>query len=248
MSIGASHFLIHNVCKKLKDNGVLVVNLGGAPVDSLAGPLQGRIRSYGSLTRSMLLLFRAGLVKETSYRRRSFSRLKEQVHADFPGATMSIPPTLILGTEPRIVVPVARSLARHGIPAFCGGLGAGQSHVRSRAIKRFFSFPAMQANNGQMLHAFLSTLVRDQIDYVLPTSDSTLRFLAQHFDVISQIARPGVLTPPSSIAFSTRALHSMPRAGAVSPFHARLTARPSRTLSVSPPSLRSPSSLNLERS
>jgi hypothetical protein len=34
MSVGASHFLIHNVCKKLKDGGVWVFNLGGAPEGS----------------------------------------------------------------------------------------------------------------------------------------------------------------------------------------------------------------------
>jgi RimJ/RimL family protein N-acetyltransferase len=34
MSVGASHFLIHRVCQKLRDNGVRVFNLGGAPEGS----------------------------------------------------------------------------------------------------------------------------------------------------------------------------------------------------------------------
>ena len=34
MSVGASHFLIHNVCKKLRGDGVRVFNLGGAPEGS----------------------------------------------------------------------------------------------------------------------------------------------------------------------------------------------------------------------
>jgi lipid II:glycine glycyltransferase (peptidoglycan interpeptide bridge formation enzyme) len=34
MSVGASHFLIYNVGKKLRDDGVRIFNLGGAPEGS----------------------------------------------------------------------------------------------------------------------------------------------------------------------------------------------------------------------
>ena len=108
---------------------------------------------------------------------------------------MSIRPTLILGTEARIVVPVARSLARRGIPVFCAGLATGERRIRSRAITQVFSFHKLQANSAQLLDAFLGTLLREKIDYIMPCGDSTLRFLADHFDSISQFARPACPHP-----------------------------------------------------
>ena len=110
-------------------------------------------------------------------------------------ASTILRPTLILGAVPRVAVPVARSLAHRGVPAFCVGFGPDQQPIRSRAISRSFSLPALTGDGKDLLDDFVAMLQRENIDYLMPCNDSSLRFIAAHFDAISQVARPACPGP-----------------------------------------------------
>ena len=85
-------------------------------------------------------------------------------------------PTLILGDEPRIVIPIARSLHRQGIPVLAAAFGASARAVRSRAVQQFFRID----EGADSRAAVLDLLHRFSIDWVIPSNDSALSFLAAH--------------------------------------------------------------------
>jgi protein-tyrosine-phosphatase/predicted ATP-grasp superfamily ATP-dependent carboligase len=87
-------------------------------------------------------------------------------------------PTLILGDEPRIVIPIARSLHRQGIPVLVAAFGVEARPVRSRAVQQFFPID----DGGDSRATVLDLLQRFSIDWVIPSNDSALAFLAAHYD------------------------------------------------------------------
>jgi len=100
-------------------------------------------------------------------------------------------PTLILGDEPRIVIPIARSLHRQGIPVLAAAFGASARAVRSRAVQQFFRID--QGDSHVAVQSVLDLLRRFSIDWVIPSNDSALSFLAAHFDelrTVSMLACP----------------------------------------------------------
>lgn len=101
-------------------------------------------------------------------------------------------PTLILGDEPRIVVPIARSLHRQGIPVLVAAFGAAARPVRSRAVQQFFRIDD-GAESRASVQTVLDLLQRFSIDWVIPSNDSALAFLAAHYDelrTVSMLACP----------------------------------------------------------
>src|SRR5205085_1849597 len=94
----------------------------------------------------------------------------------------------------RVIVPVARSLARHGIPVVNAVFGP-HPRVRSRAIAQFARLPRPATSDENAVRAFLELLQRERIDYVIPCNDSSLRFVAQHYASIALIATPACPSP-----------------------------------------------------
>lgn len=103
---------------------------------------------------------------------------------------MPAAPTLIFGVIPRVAVPVARSLARRGIPVFWAGLGCEYRPVRSRAIKQFFSLPEMDISDPGLFQQLVELIKREGIDYLIPCNDSSLRYLSYHHEALSKYAKP----------------------------------------------------------
>jgi protein-tyrosine-phosphatase/predicted ATP-grasp superfamily ATP-dependent carboligase len=103
---------------------------------------------------------------------------------------------LILGASPRISVPVARSLQRHGIPVDIASFQAEESDIRSRAVRQFHRLPARR-QNPEAFTAALLALVRDkQFDLILPAGDPPLSALADLYD---QLGSAHVGCPPPRV-------------------------------------------------
>ncbi len=94
-------------------------------------------------------------------------------------------PTLVLGDEPRLVVPVARSLWRRGIPVLVATLGTESPSLRSRAIKQFHRL-VTEGEAERPIDRLVRIIDSEQVDWLVPTSDSTLLFVAEHYTRLSQ--------------------------------------------------------------
>ncbi len=105
-------------------------------------------------------------------------------------------PTLILGDEPRVVVPVARSLHRQGIPVLAAAFGSDARPVRSRAVKRFFSIGDC-ADLHARVRAVSDLIRRESVDWVIPSNDSGMAFFAAHYDELRAAAR--LACPPPAV-------------------------------------------------
>jgi predicted ATP-grasp superfamily ATP-dependent carboligase/protein-tyrosine-phosphatase len=102
-------------------------------------------------------------------------------------------PTLILGDEPRVVLPVARSLWRQGIPVMLARTHEDSRPVYSRALRRSFLLPGAGRNDLEMLGCLSEIISKEQVDFLIPSSDSALRFVADHYDalrVLTNLACP----------------------------------------------------------
>ncbi len=98
-------------------------------------------------------------------------------------------PTLVLGAAVRIAVPVARSLAKRGIPVVQAAVGASEPPMGSRVIRRSFSFPELDPSCKGLPQPFVEMLQRERIDYIVPCGDPSLRLVAEHFDELSSYSR-----------------------------------------------------------
>ncbi|MGA8437170.1 MAG: ATP-grasp domain-containing protein [Candidatus Sulfotelmatobacter sp.] len=94
---------------------------------------------------------------------------------------------LILGASPRVSVPVARSLQRHGIPVDIASFQPEESDICSRAVRQFHRLPARR-QNPEAFTAALLALVRDkQFDLILPAGDPPLAALADLYDQLGPV-------------------------------------------------------------
>lgn len=102
-------------------------------------------------------------------------------------------PTLILGDEPRVVIPVARSLWRQGIPVILARTHDDSRPVYSRALRRSFLLPGAGRTDRVTLCCLCAIISKERVDFLIPSSDSALRFVADHYDalrVLTNLACP----------------------------------------------------------
>lgn len=104
---------------------------------------------------------------------------------------------LILGDEPRIVVSIARSLARHGVAVDAAALSPQAPIRASRAIRRFVRLPDHQADPGFFLAWFLKHLDAHPYDRLIPASDTALSLVGRYWPALSHVAAIGC--PPPQI-------------------------------------------------
>lgn len=106
-------------------------------------------------------------------------------------------PILVLGTEPRIVVAIARSLHRRGISVEVAALSPTDRRISSRAIREFHHLPGPQEASGEFIAA-LSQLIRTTpFDLLIPCSDSSLAVCAEHYAHLSAMLQ--VACPPPHV-------------------------------------------------
>lgn len=112
---------------------------------------------------------------------------------------MSTPnkPVLILGVEPRITVPVARSLHRIGVPVAVASLSERDLTIRSRAVFEFLRLPNYEKSSFEFL-AVLSSFIREHgFDTLIPVTDGALSAVARHYESLSAMLR--LACPPAQI-------------------------------------------------
>lgn len=106
-------------------------------------------------------------------------------------------PVLLLGAEPRVIVTVARSLHRRGIPVTIATLSPKDPRFSSRAIRKSVRLPGHQHGPSEFRET-LSTLIRtEQFDMLIPCSDTAMAMVAQHYESLSMLLH--VACPPPHI-------------------------------------------------
>jgi protein-tyrosine-phosphatase/predicted ATP-grasp superfamily ATP-dependent carboligase len=103
-------------------------------------------------------------------------------------------PVLILGASPRITVPVARSLHRHGIPVEVATFQSEEPRLRSRAIRNFHRLPA-KGQPAEFAAALLSLIRETQADMMLAAGDPSLAAMAEHYDQLAPLLHVGCPSP-----------------------------------------------------
>jgi protein-tyrosine-phosphatase/predicted ATP-grasp superfamily ATP-dependent carboligase len=123
--------------------------------------------------------------------------------------------TLIIGDEPRVVLPVARSLRRRGIAVLRASLEANAPPLRSRALDWSCSLVRDGTSDAARLASLVDLIRERQVSLVIPTGDGGLRFVAAHEAQLRPLA---ALSCPAADAVETvldkpRTLHAAERCG-----------------------------------
>src|SRR5262245_16545019 len=90
-------------------------------------------------------------------------------------------PTVILGTEPRVVVPVARSLSRHGVPVTVVGLSGEGRPLRSRAIQSYANCGSCKNNPDAFVEELSHLIEQRHCSMLIPSNDTALSLIADHY-------------------------------------------------------------------
>lgn len=108
-------------------------------------------------------------------------------------------PVVVVGVEPRITVPIARSLHRLGVPVFVGSVSAADPVLRSRAIAGFFRLPNAVESPNDFLDALTRKLRITGADMLIPTTDGALCAIAQHYDQLKSAVGYVGCPPPDVV-------------------------------------------------
>lgn len=101
-------------------------------------------------------------------------------------------PVVLVGAGPRVVLTIARSLRRHGIPSLVALHPGSADWAPSRAVERVVRLPSDAARRGDALVA----LVRETgASWVVPCTDSALLLLAAEYDRLAALATVGCPRP-----------------------------------------------------
>jgi protein-tyrosine-phosphatase/predicted ATP-grasp superfamily ATP-dependent carboligase len=103
-----------------------------------------------------------------------------------------VKPVLILGSEPRVAVTIARSLHQHGIPVHVAALSDDEPRVTSRAVRSFLRLPSPQQKPDDFRTALVDIVRVHEIDMILPSNDSALMGLAQGYaEIVERLSGMG---------------------------------------------------------
>ena len=90
-------------------------------------------------------------------------------------------PVLILGVEPRITIPIARSLHRYGVPVEAASLSSTEPQPGSRAIRNFTRLPEFSASSPEFIGALETLIAERHYDTLIPATDAALGAIS-HYD------------------------------------------------------------------
>lgn len=92
-------------------------------------------------------------------------------------------PVLIVGSAPRITIPIARSLHRHGVCVEVASFSAIEPPPRSRAVFDFFRLPSPDHQTHNQSSPFLKSLTRlisqRRYDMLIPANDPALALVSE---------------------------------------------------------------------
>lgn len=104
-------------------------------------------------------------------------------------------PAIILGVEPRITVPVARSLHQIGIPVLVASISPGDPTPHSRAIRDFVRLPRPDASSDEFLSALSAYIKTKDVEMLVPVTDMALSAVSEHFDKLSLLLHVACPSP-----------------------------------------------------
>ena len=96
-------------------------------------------------------------------------------------------PVLILGVEPRITVPIARSLHEHGILVDVASISGADVNLRSRAIGKFWRLGYSEDQPSRFIEELRDLISRNQYDMLIPATDAALAALSPHDASLRQL-------------------------------------------------------------
>jgi predicted ATP-grasp superfamily ATP-dependent carboligase len=105
-------------------------------------------------------------------------------------------PVLLLGFVPRIIIPIARSLRRHGVPVDVASF-RGSPGVYSTAIHECRSFPRPDLDGKEFIRQLRRFIVERGHDMLIPTDDWMLTAVVQHYDDLADLLHIGC--PPPAV-------------------------------------------------
>lgn len=88
-------------------------------------------------------------------------------------------PVLILGMEPRITIPVARSLRRYGVPVEVASLSSTDPAPRSRCISHFVRLAEFSQSSSRLGDALLQLTSERGYDMIVPVTDAALAAVSE---------------------------------------------------------------------
>ena len=96
-------------------------------------------------------------------------------------------PTLILGFEPRIAIPIARSLNKHNVKVSVAAFRGGLTRLSSRAIQEFLPLPNPGDEHDRCFSAIATLIRKEKFDFLIPCGDSALLAAAQLYDRLKDL-------------------------------------------------------------
>ncbi len=98
-------------------------------------------------------------------------------------------PVLILGSVPRITVPIARSLHAHGVPVEVSSFSTVEAPPWSRAVSDFIRMPSpsresREVNRPSTVEALTRLISNRGYDMLIPANDTALAFIADHEEAL----------------------------------------------------------------
>lgn len=105
-------------------------------------------------------------------------------------------PALLLGWIPRIIVPVARSLHRHGVPVDVVSF-VGYPRMPSRSIREFRNVPRPDVDRKEFVHQLRDFITRGGHDLLIATDDCMLTAVTEHYHDLADLLQ--VACPPPAI-------------------------------------------------
>jgi len=106
-------------------------------------------------------------------------------------------PILIVGAEPRITIPIARSLHGHGIPVDVASLSASEPHLRSRAVSNFVRLPGAAAESPRFVEELTRRISQRAYDMLIPATDAALAILSYYSAALRELLH--VACPPPNV-------------------------------------------------
>ncbi|HZS11974.1 MAG TPA: hypothetical protein VFA38_06970, partial [Nitrospirales bacterium] len=104
---------------------------------------------------------------------------------------------LLLGEEPRVIVTVARSLWRRGIPVDVATLAVPSAALRSRAIRSVVSLAEHREEPDRFLAAMLDQIEGVRYDMIVPCNDAALAAVSRFHAELSSLAL--LACPPPAV-------------------------------------------------
>lgn len=104
-------------------------------------------------------------------------------------------PVLILGWIPRIVVPIARSLRKNGVPVDVADFSLAPS-IPSRAIREFRRIPRPDLARAEFVEQLRRFIRQGEYDMLIPTDDQTLTAVTEHYGDFTDMLHVACPPPP----------------------------------------------------